>query len=149
MAQSYGLMEIARIGALFLSGDWIEEALPPKYRAYPNGDELDFEEIPYNAVKRTLLLTERIDPSSGAIAAVWVRRPDDPDKGEVLVAGKALPIEGPDIIVLGAEIRRAFSGLPTRRKRPVGESVYVPVRNSEDDIVGVLEVSTLRETYFI
>jgi hypothetical protein len=149
MANSYELMEIARIGVLYLNGDLIEEAMTPERRAYTSTDDIDFEEVSYNALKRTLLLTERIDTTRNIIAVLWVRRPDQPHKGEVLVAGKSLPEEGYDVVELNPAMNRALSGLPTRRVRKNGETVYYPVRDSDEDIVGMLEVSELRATFFI
>lgn len=151
MSYAYELMEIARIGSLFLCGDWLEQAMTPERRAYTSGDDIDFEENSFNAVKRTLLLTERIDLSRRDITCcLWVRRPDDPDRAETLIAGRTLPAEGHHIIEMGPELGRAFGGMPTARFRsPVLETVYYPVRNSDEEIVGVLEVSEYREPFFI
>lgn len=155
----FELLEIARIGALFIPGDVLEEVMPPERREYPKlaqaggkfalGDEVDFAEVPFNTLKRLLLLTERIDEARNIASALWIRRPEDPDSGEVMVAGRALPEEGYAILPLWPEIERAFSGRPTRWNRPNGETVYYPIRNSDDEIVGVLEVSEPNEFYFI
>ncbi|WP_127584597.1 hypothetical protein [Paenibacillus koleovorans] len=151
MKHTYELMEIARIGTLFLCGDWVEQAMTPERRAYTSGDDIDFEEHSYNALKRILLLTERIDRSRKEVSCcVWVLRPDKPNYGEPLLAGRTLPAEGHSIIPLGPELARAFAGTPTTRFRPAGEeTVYYPLRNSDEDIVAVLEVSEYRDPYFI
>ncbi|MDG0792525.1 hypothetical protein OMP38_17830 [Cohnella ginsengisoli] len=152
MPKTYSLMEIARLGALFLPGDFLEDVMPPERREYPLkvagtdsqfalGDEVDFVEDHFNALKRVLLLTERIDPLRRPYAALWIRRPENPALGEVMVAGGSLPSEGADIMPLWPEILRAFSGRPTRRDRGGGQTVYFPVRNSDEDIVGVLELT--------
>lgn len=149
---SYSLMEIARIGALFVPGDMLEDVMPPERREYPLlvdsslsrfalGDEVDFVEEHFNALKRVLLLTERIDSSRQPYAALWIRRPEAPSLGEVMVAGGALPSEGSHIQELWPEILRAFSGLPTRWDRGAGQTVYYPIRNSDEEIVGVLELT--------
>lgn len=155
----YDLLEIARIGALFILGDTLEEVMPPERREYPKlatsggkfavTDEIDFAEEPFNALKRMLLLTERIDVQRNVASALWIRRPEDPGSAEVMVAGKALPTEGPGILPLWREIERAFAGSPTRWDRESGETVYYPIRNSEDDIVGVLEISEPKQFYFV
>ena len=158
-APQYDLMEIARIGALYIPGDVLEEVMPPERREYPKlavkggkfalGDEIDFNEVQFNTLKRLLLLTERIDEGRQAASALWIRRPEDPGSVEVMVAGRALPEEGYNIIPIWPEIERAFNGRPTRRRRPNGETVYYPIRNSDEEIVGVLEISEPKEFYFI
>ncbi|MFD2334326.1 hypothetical protein ACFSR7_34215 [Cohnella sp. GCM10020058] len=150
--KSYSLMEIARLGALFLPGDCLEDVMPPERREYPLrvagtdsefalGDEIDFVEDHFNALKRVLLLTERIDPLRRPYTALWIRRPENPALGEIMIAGGALPSEGSGIMPLWPEILRAFSGRPTRRDRGAGHTIYYPVRNSDEDIVGVLELT--------
>ena len=148
---TYDLIEIARIGVLFLPGDALENVMPPERREYPLlawtgseyglGDEIDYVEDNFNAVKRTLLLIERIDPRRSAQSAVWIRRPESPDKGEVIVAGGTGPIEGTQIERLRPELERALAGTPTRLWRGWGETVYYPIRNSDEEIVGALEIT--------
>lgn len=152
-------MEIARIGVLFLPGDMLEEVMPPERRDYPvrivskgehaHGDEVDFVENHFNALKRVLLLLERIDPARSPNAALWIRRPENPALGEVMVAGGSLPQEGFHIQPLGPMILRAFGGDPTRLDRGDGQTVYYPVRNSDETIVGVLELSESVPVLFI
>jgi hypothetical protein len=156
---NYSLMEIARIGALFIPGDLLEEVMPPERRDYPVkvqskgefalGDEIDFDEDNFNALKKLLLLIERIDLERDLYTVLWILRPENPTTGEVMVAGKSLPIEGPDIQKMWPEILRAFNGSPTRWDRPVGQTVYYPIRNSNEDIVGVLELSHGVPTLFV
>ncbi|MHA6484674.1 hypothetical protein ACX1C1_22525 [Paenibacillus sp. strain BS8-2] len=149
---SYSLMEIARIGALFIPGDMLEYVMPEERREYPLivgetysefavGDEVDFVEENFNGLKRMLLLTERIDPARKTYASLWIRRPENPSRGEVMVAGGALPAEGYVIQPLWPEILRAFEGHPTHWERNAGETVYYPIRNSDEEIVGVLELT--------
>ncbi|MFC3770197.1 hypothetical protein [Paenibacillus sp. GCM10012303] len=151
MSHTYELMEIARVGSLFLCGDWLEQVMTPERRSYVSGDDIDFDEDSFNALKRTLLLTERIDRSRRDVTCcLWVRRPDHPSRAETLIGGRSLPVEGHHIIEMGPELCRAFAGMPTSRIRSGGEeTVYYPVRNSEEEIVGVLEVSVYDEPYFI
>mgnify|MGYP001167488737 CR=1 FL=1 len=159
VALRYDLMEIARIGALYIPGDVLEEVMPPERHEYPKlavkggkfalGDEIDFAEGPFNTLKRLLLLTERIDEGRRTATALWIRRPEDPGSVEVMVAGRALPQEGYGILPIWPEIARAFAGRPTRLRRPDGETVYYPIRNSDEEIVGVLEGSEPKEVFFI
>ncbi|MDG0810121.1 hypothetical protein [Cohnella rhizosphaerae] len=148
----YDLMEMARLGVLFLPGDLLEDIMPPERKEYPLlvadsdsefalTDEIDFVEDNYNALKRILLLTERIDPSRSPYASLWIRRPENPALCEVMVAGSALPSEGVHIQKLWEEIERAFGGQPTRLNRERGQTLYYPVRNSDEEIVGVLELT--------
>ncbi|MBW5446482.1 hypothetical protein GE107_10455 [Cohnella sp. CFH 77786] len=157
---AYPLMEIARIGALFIPGDMLENVMPEERREYPLlaggatsefavGDEVDFVEENFNMLKRLLLLTERIDPERNPYAALWIRRPENPSRGEVMVAGRALPAEGYYIQPLWPEILRAFDGHPTRRQRNAGETAYYPIRNSDEEIVGVLELTANLAPSFI
>lgn len=157
---AYPLMEIARIGALFLPGDLLENVMPEDRREYPLlaggatnefavGDEVDFVEDNFNTLKRLLLLTERIDPDRNPYAALWIRRPENPSSGEVMVAGRALPAEGYHIQPLWPEMMRAFGGHPTRWERNVGETVYYPIRNSDEEIAGVLELTANLAPCFI
>ncbi|HZG58840.1 hypothetical protein [Paenibacillus sp.] len=157
---SYPLMEIARIGALFLPGDLLENVMPEERREYPLlaggasgefavGDEVDFVEENFNTLKRMLLLTERIDPERNPYTALWIRRPEQPSRGEVMVAGRSLPAEGYAIQPLWPEILQAFEGAPTRWQRANGETIYYPIRNSDEDIVGVLEVTANLSPCFI
>ncbi|CAI6080162.1 hypothetical protein [Cohnella sp. JJ-181] len=156
----YDLMEIARLGVLFLPGDFLEDIMPPERKEYPLlvadsdsefalTDEIDFVEDHYNALKRVLLLTERIDSTRSPYAALWIRRPENPALCEVMVAGSALPSEGVLIQKLWPELARAFGGMPTRRNRDRGQTVYYPVRNSDEEIVGVLELTENIEPMFI
>jgi hypothetical protein len=149
---SYSLMEIARLGALFLPGDMLEDVMPPERREYPLrvagstsrfavSDEVDFVEDHFNALKRVLLLTERIDPDRNSYAALWILRPENPSLCEVMVAGGGLPAEGCDIQPVWPEILRAFSGLPTSWDRNAGQTVYYPIRNSDEEMIGVLELT--------
>jgi hypothetical protein len=157
---SYPLMEIARLGALFLPGDMLENVMPPERREYPLrvagstsqfavSDEVDFVEDHFNALKRVLLLTERIQPDREPYAALWIRRPENPSLCEVMVAGGGLPAEGCDIQPLWPEIQRAFTGLPTRWDRDDGQTVYYPIRNSDEEIIGVLELSENIPSLFV
>lgn len=145
----YELIDIARIGALFLVGDQLEEVMPLRSRQYTDTDDIDYVDDYFNELKRVLLLTERIDPSKDVLTALWVLRTDREDACEVMIAGKRLPREGFMIHDIWPELKRAFSGLPTRRVNNELETVYFPVRNSLDRIVGVLEVSEAKMSFFI
>lgn len=149
MTSGYELMEIARIGVLFLRGDELEDVMPLERRSYDNGDEIDYHEVPFNSLKRVLLLIERIDPTQELVTALWTVRPDNLSAGEVLVAGGGLPSEGPEIVELNPDIRRAFAGVPTYSARKPGGTVYYPLHNSDYEIVGVLEVSARKQAFFI
>jgi hypothetical protein len=143
------LMDIAYIGSLFLEGDDLEDVMVPHRRVYTNGDDIDFDEERFNRLKITLLRIERIAPIFNVLTALWVKRPDNDQLCEILVAGRGLPPEGANIIKVWEEIDRAFSGIPTRKLRLSNETIYYPIRNSDNELVGVLEVSAASETYFV
>jgi len=141
MSGTYPLSEIARIGALFLDGDVYEEVMPEFSRSYTDTDFLEYREQPFNALKRVLLLIERIESQRAVIACLWGLRGDNAKQVEVIVAGSHLPIEGYDVREIWTELQHAFDGKPAQRMNDAGETAYYPLRNSLEDVVAVLEVT--------
>ncbi len=133
---------VARIGLLFLDGDSLEDVLLDKY-GHP---DYDFDK--FNNCKITVMRIEKINPTLSLTAVLWQRRPDDPCFAVPVVAGNALPREGYGISPIPAPMERAFSGDfgPVLAREGDSVSRYYPVKNSDAEIVGVLELlSTHKE----
>ncbi|MCG3179196.1 MAG: hypothetical protein BIFFINMI_01529 [Phycisphaerae bacterium] len=80
------LAEVARIGALFIEGEDCENLLVPEARQWTDPDDINFDAKVAVGVKKTLLRIERIERFPYH-AIIWRRRPDDPDRGEIMLAG--------------------------------------------------------------
>jgi hypothetical protein len=80
------LGEAARIGALFIEGEDCINALTPESRTWTNADDINFDAAVAVPLKKTLLRIERIERFP-YFAILWRRRPDDPQRVEVLLAG--------------------------------------------------------------
>jgi hypothetical protein len=137
------LMEIARIGALFLDGDAAEAVhAGPTSATWTDPDDINFAHEPYINVKRTLMLIERMQPFYYEVLFA-LRRADNHDLLEAVVCNLANPHgRGPfqpnkaqrDCIVAGKITAETTS--------PGHISAYAPVRNSDDEIVGLLQALT-------
>ncbi|MCX7590780.1 MAG: hypothetical protein N2255_04045 [Kiritimatiellae bacterium] len=165
------LMEVARIGQMFVEGDACREALQPWAQTFMSGDDMDFNPEVCVPLKKTLLRLERLSrvPCS---TAIWRRRPDMPECVEALIFGScSSPMSDGKPANRGyrpprmfPEIRRAFvEGKPgwkiMREKtgvmierglfQPVVDTsrdtvieLFVPVRDSMGEIAAALEVFT-------
>ncbi len=127
---------VARIGLMFLDGDALENILLDRY-GHP---DYDFDH--FNSCKITLLKLERMNPTLGLTAVLWQLRPDNEEMAVPVAAGTALPLEGyrpcPVSPALGQALAGEF-GVTTRRSESCS-SHYYPVRNSDGEIVGALEL---------
>jgi hypothetical protein len=81
------LAEAARIGALFIEGEDVQNLLVPEAREWTDPDDINYDGSVGAAVKKTLLRIEQVDPAFPYHAILWRRRPDDPGKAEVMLAG--------------------------------------------------------------
>jgi hypothetical protein len=127
---------IAKIGLMFLDGDSLEDVLLDKV------GHTDYNFDKFNICKITLMKIERINPSLDIAGVIWQRRVDNPDIAIPVIAGKSLPYEGWQRTYVTDEMRRGFEGeFGTVKTRPAGASShYYPIRNSDYEIVGVLEL---------
>ncbi|MDR1440489.1 MAG: hypothetical protein LBJ10_11010 [Clostridiales bacterium] len=126
---------VAHIGLLFLDGDSLEGALLDKY----GHTDYDFDK--FNACKKSIMKIERMNPSLKLTAALWQKRPDNASMAVPVVAGRALPSEGFAPSPVSPEMEAAFSGCSSWAERGTGgASHYYPVKNSDAEIVGVLEL---------
>ena len=82
------LAEVARIGALFLEGEDVLNALMPEARAWTLADDINFDPAVAVPLKKTLLRIEKIETQFPVYAIVWRRRPDDAARVEIVLAGR-------------------------------------------------------------
>lgn len=145
------ICDIARIGLLFLNGDDIPQAMTMP--DWTNSDYIDFDHQRFNAIKQVLLRIERIDPEQHIFCAVWTRRPDDANACEAIVLGSkhawgARPIAWPpssepfwEIMPMFDALSEALGGADVSHIAYSGaESWFFPIRDSETEIVGALEL---------
>lgn len=130
---------VARIGLMFLDGDLLGNVLKDKF-------SLDYDDVDYNyeqftSLKIVLLKIEKINPDLSLIAVLWERRPDNDRLVVPIIVGSQMPGEGGGICEAGAEMLQSFdTGERTVKKRDGFASYYYPVRDSDSDIAGVLEL---------
>lgn len=127
---------VARIGLLYLDGDALEEVLLDRY-GHP---DYDFDK--FNTCKIALMKLERINPQLGLTAVLWQLRPDDDSLAVPVVAGNALPLEGYRPAPVSPALRAALDGEFGSRtvRTETCCSHYYPVRNSDGEICGALEL---------
>lgn len=127
---------IAHIGLIYLDGDSLESILLDAY------GHVDYDFDNFNACKISLMHMQRINPSLGLIAILWQAKPDNPAMAAPLVASGSLPLEGHGISPVSAELSQAFKGqwAVVRPRKQGGSSHYYPVKNSDGEIVGALEL---------
>ena len=126
---------IARVALLFLNGDDFERLLIDQRQ------HTDYRFDEFNRLKEVLLKAERFCEGADVAAILWRQFPGNPYVAEPLVAGSALPNTGWRRVRSGPEMRLAFHGERTAREWPgAGCSFYYPLKNSDEEIVGVLEL---------
>ena len=127
---------VAKIGLMFLDGDALEEILLDRY-GHP---DYDFDK--FNSCKITLLRLERMNPTLGLTAILWQLRPDNGEMAVPVAAGTALPLEGYRPCPVSPALRKALDGEfgAAAHRSESCWSHYYPVRNSDGEIVGALEL---------
>lgn len=126
---------VGRIALLFIDGDRLENVLLDKV----GHTDYDFDN--FNTLKKSLIKVERINPSLDLTAVLWQLRPDNPDVALPVICGNALPMEGWQGTRPNAELKAAFEGgCCTVKQRAGCSSTYLPVKNSDAETVGVLEL---------
>ncbi|MFO7899969.1 MAG: hypothetical protein R6V58_13025 [Planctomycetota bacterium] len=136
------LAEVARIGALFMDGDAAEAVHADETSAtWTGADDVNFAHEPYINVKRTVLLVERMqDVPCRALFAL--RRTDAPSKLEAVVCGMENP-HGRAPFPMNKPQRECIKkGVVTTELDSAAGAVsaYAPVRNSDNEVVGLLHV---------
>lgn len=127
---------VARIGLMFLDGDSLEEILLDRY-GHP---DYDFDN--FNRCKIALMKLERMNPTLGLTAVLWQLRPDNEELATPVAAGSALPLEGYRPCPASEALKQALAGEfgVAAARSGTCTSHYYPVRNSDGEIVGALEL---------
>lgn len=131
-----GIDGIARIGLMFLDGDAFEEVLIDQEA------HTDYRFAPFNQLRACLLNIEKLDPDLDISAILWRFIHDNNYVAEPIICGNALPQTGWRRVYANRELREAYlTGGRTVLDYGGGcTSSYYPFRNSDQDIVGVLEL---------
>lgn len=127
---------VARIGLMYVDGDQFEEVLLDKH------GHTDYDFARFILVKHSLTHMEQINPALRLDAILWQRHPANEHIVRPLVAGRSLPLEGWMVSKINSEMNETYTtGVQQVKQRsPKRISHYYPVRNSDDEIVGVLEL---------
>ena len=137
------LVEIARIGALFIDGDAVADLFAPGAENWTSGDDVNFKHGPFIDVKRTVLRIERIG-AFRYFALVAVTRKDDPTKAEAVVCGMKNDL-GIRPVPMTAAMKQCVKKdvVTTERDAKSGNvRAYAPIKTSEGDPLGFLMVAT-------
>jgi hypothetical protein len=127
---------VARIGLMFIDGDKLEDVLLDKL----GHTDYDFEN--FNILKKVLMKIEKINPDLDLTAVLWQNRPDNENLVVPVVAGNALPVEGWGRKNVNPSMKAVFEAGTSQVLKHDGEiaSYYYAVKNSNAEIVGVLEL---------
>ena len=128
---------IAAVGLMFLDGDIFETVLLDRY------GHVDYDFDKFNHCKRVLMKIERINPEAKLHAYLWQKRAANMELVEPLVVGSLIPAEGMNTSPLDEAKAKAFAGEVgvTATKASGHTAHYYPVKNSDAEIVGVLELT--------
>ena len=139
------LLEQARISLAVVDAEAARDCLLPTARVSVSDDDFGYDIELCNRLRRGLLLVERLSDLEVA-ATVWRVPPDKPEVAEIVLAGSSYTGQfsgwGKLQIVPPEAMRRAFGGEAASvwSEDQNWCSVFVPLRDSLDDIVGVLEL---------
>jgi hypothetical protein len=127
---------IARIGLMYIDGDLFEDVLLDK------AGHTDYDFDKFNQLKISLLKLEKISPTLDIAAILWRSYPTNKDAVTPLIVGSALPFEGTKRTAPNRELALAFKTgeRQVRRWNENCRSYYYPFYNSDEEIVGVLEL---------
>ena len=81
------LAEVARVGSMFIEGEDCVNLFTPASRTWTKADDINYDARVALPLKKTLLRIERIERFP-YYAILWRRRPDMPDRVEILLAGR-------------------------------------------------------------
>ena len=128
---------IAKVGLMFLDGDIFETVLLDRY------GHVDYDFDKFNHCKRVLMKIERINPEAKLHAYLWQKRAANLEIVEPLVVGSLIPAEGMSTSPIGEAKTKAYNGEfgVTAVKASGHTAHYYPVKNSDAEIVGVLELT--------
>ena len=139
------LLELARVSLAIVDAEAARDCILPTARVSISSDDFGYDIDLCNRLRKGLLLVERLSDLD-VVSTVWRIPPDKPEAADILLAGSSytgqvsgwgkMEIEPPE------EMRKAFEGETTSLWSADGNwsSVFVPLRDSLDDVVGVLEL---------
>ena len=137
------LQELARLAALFIDGELVGQLLTEHGRLWTSGDDIDYRHAPFIALKKLVLRLEQA-PADGrpAYVNVWRQRPDDPSKGEPLLAGMRVSPFGRGVVPMPRALRSAIlNQRPASEVAPDGSvCVFAPLYDSLHHVAGAVEV---------
>ena len=134
------LKEIARIGALFVEGDFLEDVFASG-RDWKSGDDINFAHAPYIELKRTVLRIERI-ADFRCFATLALIRQDDPTKAEAVVCGMRNPFGIAPVVTTPAMRRCVKKGEIASETVNGRLRAFAPIANSDGETIGFLMVHT-------
>ena len=134
------LKEVARIGALFIEGDFLEQVFASG-RDWTSGDDINFAHAPYIELKRTVLRIEQI-PDFRCFATLALIRRDDPAKAEAVVCGMRNPFGITPVPMTPAMRRCIEKGEITSETANGRVRAFAPIANSDGETIGFLMVHT-------
>lgn len=134
------LAEIARIGALFMDGDALDDIFASG-RDWTSADDINFRHGPFIEVKRTVLKIERIGDFR-YFALVAIIRQDDPKKVEAVVCGVRNDLGRAPVPMTAAMRQCVKKGEVTTEPHGKTDDVraFAPIKTSDGDTVGLLVV---------
>lgn len=139
------LLELARVSLVVVEAEAARDCLLPISRVAISEDDFGYDIELCHRLRRGLLLVERLSDLE-VTATVWRLPPDRPEVADIVLAGSdysgqfsgwgKLQVSPPE------EMRRAVAGEVASVWSEDGRwcSVFVPLRDSLDDIVGALEL---------
>ena len=132
---------IGRIGQMFLNGDLLEVIMADRFTC--DEDDTDYNIEAFNALKKSLMKTERMNPDMHVTGVIWYWYPANKRMAVPAVAGKTLPMSGWTIAPCDDGLYKCLSdGVNTKINLRDDEIThYFPIRNSADSIVGALALA--------
>ena len=131
---------IARIAQMLIDGDKLEHILLDPYSIFFGFN--DYHQENFNDIKFALMKIEKLNPDINLVALLWKVRPDNKNVMYLAAAGSTYAYEGINPVTTIPEVLRAVEmDKNSVKKREDGAvSYYYPVKNSDDEIVGVMEL---------
>jgi len=134
------IANIGRIGQIFIDGDILPDILMDPFTC--DDDNTDYNIEVFNKLKITLMKIERLNPDIYLTGAIWSWYKANKRMATPVIAGRAQPSVGWVISPCNDELQRTLSeDVETVRNWEDGKtSYYFPIRTSECDVVGALEL---------
>jgi hypothetical protein len=141
-ARKARLAEVARLAQIFIDGELIGQLLTDQGQRWTDTDDIDYHYAPFITLKKVVLRLEQT-PGDGVpvYVNIWRQRPDDPAKGEPLVAGMKLTKLGSDMAAMPKALRAAILNERTASEEYPGGvlAVFAPLYDSLHHVVGAVE----------